>query len=358
MNQLRHKSEKAALKRGFRRNKSARYSLTRSPLWKLSSIHLLASLLRLNEGQMRQLSSSSEYNFFTDSSKPEKPREVQEPLGSTMRTHYRFVKLLDSIQRPEFLHSATRKRSNITNAEKHKGDASVIKTDIKSFYQNTTFHHVKSFFYVDLGWPHDIAKMMASICTVNGHLPTGSCLSPLLSYWAHRHAFEAIEALCVSKNVTLTLYVDDLTLSGKLANKRLLKQVKILIGQRGLLTHKDVLIAPKHAATVTGVIVDGNQIRVPNEHRLKIINTIDDVANGQVDQLARLRSQIAYAGSIEPKTKIQFMKRLQRKKLQSERVKAVSVVNSGKSNDLELMEIASERLLTLKTAKKISLTEL
>jgi Reverse transcriptase (RNA-dependent DNA polymerase) len=358
MNQLRHKSEKAALKRGFRKNKSARYPLTNSPLLKLTSIHLLARLLRLDVESMRKLSSSTEYNFFTITSKPNKPREVQEPLRSTMRTHYRFVKLLDSIQRPDFLQSATRNCSNITNAEKHKGGEKVVKTDIKSFYQNTTFHHVKSFFHSDLGWPRDIAKMMALICTVNGHLPTGSCLSPLLSYWVHRKMFENIQVLCESKSVTLTLYVDDLILSGKLANKSLLKQVKNLIGQKGLLTHKDVVIATNYAATVTGVIVDGNQIRVPNEHRLKIINSIDDVANGKVDQLPRLRSQIAYAGAIEPKTKIQFMKRLQRKKLQSEQGKAVSAVNSGNPNDLELIEKASERLLTLKTSKKISLDEL
>lgn len=358
MNQLRHKSEKAALKRGFRKNESARYPLISSPLWRLSSIHLLTSLLRLETGQLRLLSGSPEYKFFTDSSKPEKPREVQEPFGATMRAHYRFVKLLDSIQRPEFLHSATRRRSNITNAEKHKGGESVVKTDIKSFYQNTTFNHVKSFFYNDLDWSHDIAKMMASICTVNRHLPTGSCLSPLLSYWVHRQVFETIENLCKSKNVTLTLYVDDLTLSGKLASKQLLKKVKNLIGQRGLQTHKDVLIAPKHAATVTGVIVDGNEVRVPNQHRLKIMNAIDDVVSGKSDQLDRLNGQIAYAGAIEPKTKTQFTKRFQRKKLLAKQMQVVSGIGSEKLDDLKLVEKVRDRLPTLPTARKITLHEL
>lgn len=358
MNQLRHKSEKTALKRGFRKNKSARYPLARSPLWKLSSIHLLANLLRLKEEQLRQLSSNPEYNCFTDISKPDKPRDVQEPLRATMRAHYRFVKLLDSIERPDFLHSATRNCSNITNAEKHIGGEKVVKTDIKSFYQNTTFHNVKSFFCNDLGWSHDIAKMMASICTVNGHLPTGSCLSPLLSYWVHRKVFMTIEELCKSKNVTLTLYVDDLTLSGKLASKNLLKQVKNHIRQRGLQTHKDVLIAPNHAATVTGVIVDGNEIRVPNQHRLKIMNLIDDVVSGKSDQLHRLNGQIAYAGAIESKAKTQFVKQFQRKTLQAKQKQVVSELHSEKSDDSELVEKARARLTTLKSAKKISLDEL
>lgn len=358
MNQLRHKSEKIALKRGFRKNKSARYPLISSPLWKLSSIHLLTSLLRLKEEQLRLLSSSPEYKFFTDNSKPEKPREVQEPLGATMRTHYRFVKLLDSIQRSEFLHSATRRRSNITNAEKHKGGESVVKTDIKSFYENTTFHHVKSFFYNDLGWSHDIAKMMASICTVNGHLPTGSCLSPLLSYWVHSKVFETIDKLCKSKNVTLTLYVDDLTLSGKHATKRLLKQVKNLIAQKGLQTHKDVLIAPKHAATVTGVIVDGSEIRVPNAHRLKIMNLIDDVVSGENDQLDRLNGQLAYAGAIEPRVKTQFIKRFQQQEKLAEQRGVASALNFEKSDDFDLIEKARERLVTIKTAQKIPLDRL
>jgi hypothetical protein len=313
MNRSQHKRLKAALKRGFRKNQSARYPLVSSPLWKLNSIHLLARLMRVEVSRLRELGNSTEYNCFTDFSKPDKPREVQEPLGLTMRVHYRLVRLLDSIFRPEFLHSATRNRSNITNAKAHRGGDSVVATDIENFYRNTTYLHVKSFFRNDLGWPLDLAKIMALICTVDGHLPTGSCLSPLLSYFVHQRVFGVIELLCRDKNVALTLYVDDLTLSGQHASRHLLHQVKTLLKRRGLRTHKDTLTARGHPAKITGVVVDGSSMRVPNKHHLKIINSIDEVAGGNIGYINTLNGQLSYANAIDPSSVVPLNQRLNRK---------------------------------------------
>lgn len=181
-----HKREKKALKRAYKRNVSARYDLTISPLWQLNSIHLLAKYLRITVADLKQLSKTPTYYCFIDKTKPLKPRDIQEPTDMTMRVHYRLVRLLDSIKRPDFLHSATRKRSNITNADTHRSGENIISTDIQKFYESTTLSHVKDFFLKELCWAHDLAKLMAKICTVQGHLPTGSCLSPLMSYFVHR----------------------------------------------------------------------------------------------------------------------------------------------------------------------------
>jgi hypothetical protein len=298
-----HKKLKAALKRGYRKNQSARYPLEKSPLWKLTSLHVLARLLRVDPDSLKKLAGSPVYNKFVEQPGTDKERDIQEPMGSTMRLHYRVARLLDSIQRPAFLHSATRRRSNVSNADKHRSSGPthvIVKTDIRKFYEHTTYSHVKAFFHTDLGWPLDLARLLASACTVDGHLPTGSCLSPLLSYFVHKRLFAGIEQLCVEQGVTMTLYVDDITLSGARASKALLHEIKGRIRRRNLETHKDKYIAPGTVGLVTGIAIDGDKLRLRNKQHQSIVKMIDAVAAGDKAQADSLKGKLAAASVVEP----------------------------------------------------------
>jgi hypothetical protein len=299
MNRQKHRREKTALRRGYRRNESGRYAMEKSPLWKLTSIHLLARLMRVTPEALRATAADPTYNRFVDFTRPAKPRNVQEPTDRTMRIHYRLVKLLDSIQRPNFLHSATRKRSSISNARAHLGGENLAATDIRSFYESTTAQHVKKFFLNELGWPHDIAKIMASICTVDGHLPTGSCLSPLLSFFVHKRMFEDIDAVCAPHSVTMTLYVDDLTLSGRGVTAGLFHSVKRIVGRSNLITHKDRLVPRGRPVNVTGAIVGGSRLRLPNKQHKSVVDLIDEVVAGASDQSQTLDGKIAAARAVD-----------------------------------------------------------
>ena len=317
MNIQQHKREKKALKRAYKRNVSARYELTMSPLWRLRSIHLLAKYLRITVADLKQLSKDSTYHCFIDETKPLKPRDIQEPTGMTMRVHYRLVRLLDSIKRPNFLHSATRKRSNITNADAHRGGENIISTDIQKFYESTTFTHVKEFFYKELFWAHDLAKLMAKICTIDGHLPTGSCLSPLMSYFVHRQMFADIEKQCVAKDLVVTLYVDDVTISGKQANKKLLLEIKKTISKRGLFAHKDKVISNGHPAVVTGIIVSGDKLLLKNSQHKSIVELIDVVSSGDLTHETKLIGKLAAAGAVQKQAAEKLKDMLHRKQLAS-----------------------------------------
>jgi hypothetical protein len=266
----------------------------------LQSKHLLAQYLRVTVEQLDALAERPEYNCFIDCTKPDKPRNIQEPIGLTMRVHYRLARLLDRIERPGFLHSATRKRSNITNAKAHIGGKNVVSTDIRKFYESTSYLHVKSFLHRELGWAHHIAIIMAKICTVEEHLPTGSCISPIMSYFVHRSMFAAIEKRCSLFNVVLTLYVDDLTASGNQASNSLLRDIKKIVSKHGLQTHKDKLVARGHSATITGVIVGGAEVHLPNKQHLAIVELIQEVASGDVTQHERLKGKLASAHSVDP----------------------------------------------------------
>jgi retron-type reverse transcriptase len=307
-----HKREKAARRSGLRKNKSGRYPLESSPLWKQKSFHKLAELLRVTPEQLKGISASPEYNEFVDKPNTPKERDVQEPLGATMHLHYTLLKLLDRVQRPGFLHSATKKRSYISNAEAHLAGHAIVQTDIRKFYENTTYAHVKSFFFNDLGWPHDVARLVAKACTVHDHLPTGSCISPLLSYFVHRKMFNEIEELCTRADVVMTLYVDDLTLSGVHATATLLHQVKARIQQFELTTHKERYVAPGNVGLVTGVALDSGQLRLRNKQHQVIVEIIDSICAGDTTLMDSLRGKLAAAHAIEPSAAAKLTKRYDR----------------------------------------------
>lgn len=130
-----HRREKAAGRARLRKNRSARYPIERSPLWKLSSIHRLAALLDVAVQDVEAVCMAPSYNRFDDQPKPGKEaRHIQEPTESTLGIHYRIAKLLDSIERPDFLHSATKTRSHVTNAQAHLGSGgAVVAMDIRRF---------------------------------------------------------------------------------------------------------------------------------------------------------------------------------------------------------------------------------
>ncbi len=298
--------DKAAGRARLRKNETGRYPVERSPLWRLSSIHRLAVLLGVPVQELEAACMAPSYHRFVDPPKKtgKEARHIQEPTGATLGIHYRILRHLDSIQRPDFLHSATKNRSHVTNARSHLASGgAVLGMDIRRFFESTTYHHVKTFFHKDLGCSHDVARLLATVCTADGHLPTGSCISPLLSYFTHRRLFAEIEGLCVEKRVIMTLYVDDLTLSGVHATKSMLHQIKALIARQGLRTKpsKDAVVRPGKPAIITGVVRDGDQLRLRNSHHDAIVQIQDLIAHGNAPSLhEQLRGRVASARAVEP----------------------------------------------------------
>lgn len=296
-----HRLQKLALKRELRRNPTAKYPLGASPLWRLGGPNELAKLLGMSIDQIQLIAKIPSYKCFDEyPKKPGKaPRHIQEPRDQTLDLHYRFTKFLDRIIRPSFLHSATKKRSHVTNAEAHCGSDPVVCTDIQKFYENTTRAHVKAFLLTDLGWPLDLAALMASALTINGHLPTGSAVSPLLSYFTHRTRFAEIEQICTSAECKVTLFVDDITVSGKRASMTLLRRIKRVLLKAGLVAHKDRSAPEGSAVVITGAVREGSMLRLRNKHRKNIVDLLRQIEAGDQSIKELTRSKIAAAKTVD-----------------------------------------------------------
>src|SRR3546814_4728940 len=84
--------------------------------------------------------------------------------------------------------------------------------DIKKFFPNTPRVRVIAFFQSIMGCRADVAGILGDLCTFEGHLPTGSPLSPILAYYSYHDMWAEIAAFCTAKGYTLTVYVDDVTI--------------------------------------------------------------------------------------------------------------------------------------------------
>lgn len=251
-----------------------RYELERSPLYRLSNKKKLAELLGVDVSIIRNPDKSGltgQYRSFVDK---KTLRHITEPIDSLHKIHLRLLRLLVRITPPEYLHSAIKKRSYKSNAQAHMHGGSAVKIDIKKFFQSIKFDSIHDFFLRRLVCAPDIATILAKLCVVRTekhgvHLPTGSCISPVLSFLANQSLFDKIREISERCGCVFTLYVDDITISGSRANAELLNKVASEIFKRGYRYHKTNISTRGHFL-VTGLIVSDGSLCLPHERAKKI----------------------------------------------------------------------------------------
>lgn len=251
-----------------------RYEIERSPLYGLSNKKKLSELLRIDHKLILHPDKSgltSQYRIFKDR---KTRRFITEPVDQLADIHRRLLKLLTRIAPPAYIHSAIKKRSYKTNAEQHKNSSNVLKIDLKKFFPSVKFGYIYDFFLNTLRCAKDIATILAKLCTVQTekygvHLPTGSCISPILSFLANRKMFDAIKAICEERGCAFTVYVDDVTVSGANASRELLSEIAKVIHKHGYLYHK-IKIYSDLPATVTGLVIDNGRLCLPHKRAKKI----------------------------------------------------------------------------------------
>jgi hypothetical protein len=253
---------------------------------------------------LKQLAEGTQYNEFVN----DRGRKIEHPIGRLGLVHKRIAKLLARIELPDYVH-AQKGHSYVTNAKAHLGNVPVIKTDLTAYYPSVKFQKVLDLFLSDFQCQPDIAWLLARICTVRGeHVPTGSEISGIVAYLASRKMFDEIHGLAIAHGCTMTCYVDDIVLSGPQATKRLLVQVRRIAKHHGMHTKdkKSKTYAANAAKTITGCIVRGNQLLLPNTRQLAIKELRRELKRGELPDARRshieasLRGRIQEANQIEP----------------------------------------------------------
>jgi hypothetical protein len=200
------------------------------------------------------------------------------PSRQLYPVHVHIFKLLRRIELPDYLHSGVTGRSYITNAKAHLGTQKTYTVDIKKFYPSVSRSMVYAFFRVIMKCSEDVAGILANITTCDGHIPTGSSLSQLLAYMACKNMFDEIHTASTDAGVLMTCYVDDLTFSGDAITRAwIYGTIKPIFSKYGLKSHKDKFFGVGKPKEITGVIVDGDLVKVCNRHHRLIYDLIQKI---------------------------------------------------------------------------------
>lgn len=246
-----------------------RYSLDQSPLYKLESKKRLAQLLSFDIRTFQEIVSPNNYHVFLN----EQGRVIQYPTGVLKAIHSRIGSLLKRVELPDYVHSK-KGRSYISNALAHPANIPLAKTDISKFYPSTSFSTVFSLFHQVFQCSKDVAWQLGKLCCYRDHLPTGSPISGYVAFLAHQGLFDQIHELAATNSCKMTLLVDDISLSGSMAAKKLLYTVRGIIHHHGLAVKeaKSKTFPTDRPRTITGVVVTKLGLRVPNQRLLNIHN--------------------------------------------------------------------------------------
>ena len=262
----------------LKRRKS--YPLDQSPLYKLQNHRRLAELLKIDVKGLRDLAQSGRkiYTTWPDTSPSGKVRIIESPYPRLKRVQARLAGLLAVIAPPDFLMCPVKGRSYVSNARLHAGARQTITLDVSAYFQSTTWKRVYWFFNKRLEMSSDVAWTLASLATIDGHLPTGSPLSPILAYYAHENVWLSVARQARDSGCKFTLYMDDLTLSGDVVPDGVVWAIKQKIHTSGLRLNNRKERRYGNEAVVTGIAVTKSGIRPTKASNLKLKRMRDEVA--------------------------------------------------------------------------------
>lgn len=293
------------------RARDKKYPLNQCALYRCGSRKRLFKLLLTSESKYEDL--RSENNLYRTSYKTKKNgsiRTIHAPRGDLKRLQRRISELLMRVIPADYLMSPVRGRSNIDNAAKHRNSQSYRQLDIADFYPNCSANKVAEFFSDALQCPPDVVAILVWLTTRNATLPQGSPSSPILAYWSYREMWAEIESAANQGQCKVTIYVDDITLSGKIVRENTVQEIKQIIFKHGHRTKDDKEEARfMTPATVTGVVLREGALLLPNsQHHVRHIlrKKLERVSEG--DDFRRLEASIAGHDETERQISIRNLK--------------------------------------------------
>lgn len=215
--------------------------------------------------------------------------------------------------------------NNYINAQAHARQHAFVTTDISSFFTNSKACYVRKFFKEKLKISGEALDILVQMCTYRGHIPTGAPTSSILAFLAHKDLFDEIAAYMEERDITFTLYVDDITLSAKHGiTKEEIKFIKSVLKRHKLEIKQDkTKFFNYKKAMITGFyLTQGGKISVPDSVGHKVVSLLREKNLGDMNkkELRRLIGLINYCQTADKRSfsatkrnAIQVLKNLEKK---------------------------------------------
>lgn len=283
----------------------ALHPLNQSCFFKLKSKKRLASILFSSVQNLERLRNADPlYSSWHERKKSGGLRLIEAPFDQLKEKQKRIAELLQRIEPPDYLMAPVKKRSYVTNAACHIGSRAFCLLDIEDFFPSCTAKRVYWFFHKKMQCAPDVAAILTGIVTKDSRLPQGSPCSPILAYFAYVDMWEEISEIALRSRCRLSIYADDITISGFNVYERDIWEVKKVLRKYG---HSFSTKKQRHLidrpVEITGVIVSKVGLCLPNRQHRKIVETRTLRANARskpyIEQLDRqLRGRLAQAKQV------------------------------------------------------------
>lgn len=297
---------------------------TKSNLYKQTSKKYLIHLLDIPNKQYLKQNYVVKQIFPYIQDNP-KPRLIEVPSEQLKKIQRNIKNELNKIIVPDNVFSGIKGKSYIDNAIIHQRNNYVFKIDLTAFFPCITRDSVYNFFIDCLKTSADIALILTNLLTVDlslcdikdveavesfllakrirttNHLISGSPASQILSYLVNHNMFDELQSLCDRNNITMSIYVDDITFSSPNTISHKIKEVIYNIVSKNiyrLSRNKVKYYTKNYPKLITGTVIapDGN-LKIKNTLSLNIIEEWKHYKNHPDDMQSykRLRGLIIAA---------------------------------------------------------------
>ena len=191
--------------------------------------------------------------------------------------------------------SPVKGRSYVENAAHHKEAKAFWLLDVADYFPSCSANNVARFFRRELECSRDVTAILVHLATLGAVLPQGSPCSPILAYFSNSHVWLSVEKLVKAQGCKLSVYADDITISGDVVPKALIWEIKKLIFSNGLRLKDSKEVSLIDApADITGVIVKDGATHLPNRQLMRLAELKKQRAQTKNPKLrGRLENQIA-----------------------------------------------------------------
>lgn len=281
----------------------------------LVSVRKLAIMIGEDPDKLRELGRQAA-NYYQPFDKTKlstkKVRHIDNPVGELKKVQVKINKIIFGpihTNLPAGVIGGVRGKSNITNAAEHTGQELVLALDIRKCYPSTGNYDVKQALQRELGFGNDISDLLMQLTTYNGHLPQGAPTSPILCNLVLLPLFRHVLALVEPFGLELTMYVDDITVSGKAVEVRNVTGGAISAIQKygyRISSKKTKLMSAGKVQMVTGVVVNngvGAQREIIESLRREILSIAQQPAIERAKEAPRLLGKLRYYAKISSRAK-------------------------------------------------------
>ena len=224
--------------------------------------------------------------------------------------HERLKFHLSKIVQPSYLMCPRKGRTQRDNAEAHLDAVQFLTLDLRQFYPSTTRQMIRNSLIAQFGMHADVAGLIAHLATADDKACFGFPLTPVLAALVHRPMFDCIADRCLADDLSITVWVDDITVSGERITGDLRAAIRSIIAEHGLRSHKLKSFTGNRAVFITGIGFVGSNLVVPRRMEPRSRDLWNDLkaceASEEVDAAsARLLSHLggirAVVGASSPR---------------------------------------------------------